>query len=246
MFTLASSAQTVPSAYFGDAWAASGPGGAVTFQINMSAQVGAGLFNPAAGDLIQAMGAFNNNWNAVALSNDSGAGNTDLYSGTYVETSRPPGTRIEYKFAINVGGSGTLRYESIVGYVDNNRAFVLTNTPPQVLPSVFFSDTSGFPIKAGVYFQLDLSSQILTKAFDPVHDLASIRGDAMGWGDPPGSGLLLYEDAARPGMYTNTWLSASQLTGAPFLYMNTFFHTNGAGYMVSELRFQQVGYVCWQ
>jgi hypothetical protein len=224
-FTLASSAQTLPSAYFADAWAGGGPGGEVTFQIDMSAQVGAGNFNPAAGDLIQAMGAFNNSWNGFALTNDPNASNTNLYSGAYVETARPPGTRIEYKFAINVAGGGTLRYESITGYPDNNRSFILTDTPPQVLPVVFFSDTSGYPIKAGVYFQLDMSSQILIGAFDPTNDIASVRGDAMGWGEPPGSGLQLFEDASRPGIYTNTWLMTNQLTGAAFTYKNTFFHT---------------------
>ena len=46
----------------------------------------------------------------------------------------------------------------------------------------------------------------------------------MGWGDPPASGLQLFEDPARPGIYTNTWLMANQLTGAAFIYKNTFFH----------------------
>jgi hypothetical protein len=224
-FTLASSAQSVPSAFFSDTWAASGPGIAVTFQIDMSAQVGAGYFNPGGGDLIQAMGAFNNSWNGFALTNDPNASNTNLYTGTYTETARPPGTRIEYKFAVNVGGGGTLNYESIAGYPDNNRSFMLATVSPELLPSVFFSDTSGFPIKAGVYFQLDLSSQILTKAFNPAQDIASVRGAAMGWDNPPGSGLQLFVDSARPGIYTNTYLTASQLTGAAFEYKNTFYQT---------------------
>lgn len=227
-FTLGSSAQTVPSAYFADAWDGSGPGGAVTFQIDMSAQVGAGFFNPAAGDLIQAMGPFNRSWVGIVLANDPGASNTNLYSGTYTETVRPSGTRMEYKFAINVGGSGTLRYEAITGYPDNNRSFMLTNTPPQELPVVFFGDTAGFPIKAGVYFQVDMSSQMLIGNFVPANDLASVRGDAMGWDVPPGSGLQLFEDTSRPGIFTNTWLMTSQLTGAAFTYKNTYFHTSPA------------------
>jgi hypothetical protein len=180
------------------------------------------------------MGAFNNSWNGFTLTNDPNATNTNLYSGTYEETARPPGTFIEYKYAINVGGGGTLQYESIAGYPDNDRAFILTDNPPQTLPVVYFSDTAGYPIKAGVYFQLDLSSQILTKAFDPINDIASVRGDALGWGDPPGSGLQLFEDASRRGIYTNIWLATNQLTGAAFLYKNSFFRTNPP-YIVWEL-----------
>jgi hypothetical protein len=226
-FKVPTVAETLPLAYYADV----GPGGtsvAVSFQIDMSAQLGAGFFNPGSGDLIQAMGAFNNSWNAIVLTNDPAASNPNLYSGTYVETTRPPGTLIEYKFAINVGGAGTtLNYESLTAaaYPDSppNRAFILP-TAAMTLPAVYFSDASGYPIKAGVYFQLDLSSQILIGAFDPTNDIASVRGDAMGWGEPPGSGLQLFEDASRPGIYTNTWLMTNQLTGAAFTYKNTFFH----------------------
>lgn len=226
-FTLASSEQGLPSAYFNDFWTATGPAGEVRFQVDMSAQIGAGFFTPGV-DLIQAMGAMNNSWNGFALTNDPFSSNPYLYSGSYVETVRAPGTRIEYKYAVNVAGGGTLHYESIVGYPDNNRSFMLTNNPPQVLPVVFFADTSGFPIKAGVYFQVDMSSQILIGAFNPASDLASVRGDAMGWGEPPGSGLQLFEDTTRPGIYTNTWLMANQLTGAAFTYKNSFFHPSPA------------------
>ncbi len=221
-FTLASTDQTLPSAYFSD-----NSGGAqsieVTFQVDMSAQIGVGNFNPGAGDLIQAMGPFNGSWGGVVLNSDSAR--PGVYTNSYVETSRAPGTRMEYKYAINVGGV-TLSYESISGYPDGNRAFMLTNVSPQVLPKEYFADASGLPIKAGIYFQLDMSSQILVGAFDPLNDLASVRGDDIGWGDPPASGLQLFEDAARPGIYTNTWLKASQLTGAAFTYKYTYFRNS--------------------
>ncbi|HQL77436.1 MAG TPA: CBM20 domain-containing protein [Verrucomicrobiota bacterium] len=219
-FTLDNSPQTIPTAYFAD-----NSGGAqsieVTFQVDMSAQIGVGNFNPGAGDLIQAMGPFNGSWSGVVLNSDSAR--PGIYTNSYVETSRAPGTRMEYKYAINVGGGGTLDYESISGYPDNNRAFLLADVSPQVLPVEFFSDASGLPIKAGIYFQLDMSSQILVGAFDPLNDLASVRGGDLGWGDPPGSGLQLFEDAARPGIYTNTWLKDNQLTGAAFTYKYTYF-----------------------
>jgi hypothetical protein len=220
-FMLTSSAETLPTAYFNDAWAGN-PGIAVTVQVDMSAQVGAGNFVPGP-DTVEAQGAFNNAWSAFPLTNDPSASNPNLYSGTYVETVRAPGTRIEYKF--HTYGTHDF-WESIVGYPDNNRSFILSDVSPQVLPAVYFGDTSGYPIKAGVYFQLDLSSQIVINAFNPTQDIASVRGDAMGWGDPPGSGLQLLADTSRPGIYTNTWLTTSQLTGAVFLYKNTFFRTN--------------------
>lgn len=220
-FTLASSDQTLPSAYFSD-----NSGGAqsieVTFQVDMSAQIGVGNFNPGVGDLIQAMGPFNGSWSGVVLVED--LARPGVYTNSYVETSRAPGTRMEYKYAINVGGGGTLSYESISGYPDGNRAFMLTNVSPQVLPKEYFADASGLPIKAGIYFQLDMSSQILVGAFDPTNDLASVRGDDIGWGDPPASGLQLFQDEARPGIYTNTWLKASQLTGAAFTYKYSYVH----------------------
>ena len=170
-FTLGSIAQTVPAAWFNDAWAG-GPGIAVTLQVDMSAQVRAGTFVPGP-DTVEVQGAFNEYWSPFSLTNDPSASNTNLYSGVYVETVRPPGTRIEYKF--HTYGADNV-WESIVGYPDNNRSFTLTNLATQVLPAVYFSDTSGYPIKAGAYFQLDLSSQIVISAFDPVNDLASVRG----------------------------------------------------------------------
>jgi len=223
-FQVPTSATTLPVAYYGDV----GPGGIaieVTFQVDMSAQIGVGNFDPNAGDLIQAMGAFNNDWNAVVLVADTAR--PGIYTNSYLETARPPGTFIEYKLAMNKGGLGALTYESIVGYPDGNRAFILENVSPQTLPVVFFSDAAGLPIKAGIYFQLDMSSQILVRAFDPVNDLASVRGGDLGWGDPPGSGLQLFEDAARPGIYTNTWLKDNQLTGAAFTYKYTYFRNGG-------------------
>ena len=222
-FQVPNIATTLPVAYYGDV----GPGGTsveVTFQIDMSAQLGVGNFNPGAGDLIQAMGAFNGAWNAVALVADSAR--PGVYTNSYIETTRPPGTFIEYKFAINLRGTNTLQYESISGYPDGNRAFILEHVSPQTLPVEYFSDAAGLPIKAGIYFQVDMSSQILAGAFDPVNDLASVRGEDIGWGDPPASGLQLFEDAARPGIYTNTWLKDNQITGAAFLYKYTYFQTN--------------------
>jgi len=225
-FQVPGSALTLPVAYYANA----GPGGTaveVTFQVDMSAQIGVGNFDPNAGDLIQAMGAFNGAWNAVVLVADTAR--PGIYTNSYVETTRPPGTFIEYKFAINVGGGGTLEYESISGYPDGNRAFILEHSSPQTIPVVFFSDASGLPIKAGIYFQLDMSSQLLIGAFNPANgDLASVRGDVIGWGEPPGSGLQLFEDSARPGIYTNTWRSTSQLPGAAWTYKYTYFHTSPA------------------
>ena len=219
-FTLANAAQSLPSAYFGDD---SGQAQSieVTFQVDMSPQIGVGNFNPGAGDIIQAMGPFNRTWSGVALVED--ASRPGVYTNSYVETMRAPGTRMEYKYAINVGGGGTLSYESISGYPDNNRSFMLTNVSPQVLPKDYFGDASGLPIKAGIYFQLDMSSQILVQAFDPVNDLVSVRGDVVGWDNPPGSGLQLFADASRPGIYTNTWLKDNQLTGAAFTYKYSYF-----------------------
>ena len=220
-FTLANFTQAVPSAYFADAWAGS-PGTEVTFQVDMSAQVGAGNFDTAL-DHVEAQGAMNGSWSALTLTNDPAGANPYLFSQTYLEVGRAPGTRVEYKF--HTYGSHDV-WESIVGYPDNNRSFIVSNASPQVLPSVFFSDVSGYPIQAAIYFQLDMSSQILVGAFDPVHDLASIRCDALGWANPPTNGLQLFADSARPGIYTNTYRTASQLTGAAFLYKNSFYRTN--------------------
>jgi hypothetical protein len=225
VFQVPTNALTLPVAYYADA----GPGGTavtVTFQIDMGPQMGIGVFDPTGrGDYVQAMGAFNNSWSPVTLSPDSV--NPTLYTGSYTESGRPPGSLIEYKYAINVGGGGTLQYESLstASFPDNppNRAFILQPTD-MTLPRDYFSDASGLPIKAGIYFQVDMSSQIFITAFNPAIDLASVRGDAIGWGNPPDSGLQLFEDTARPGIYTNTWLSTNQLTGGAFTYKYTFLH----------------------
>jgi hypothetical protein len=212
-FTLGSSAQTLPAAYFADIW-----GGLpipVTFQVDMSVQSAVGRFNADAGDFVEARGSFGGtSWPGGFMLTNSPA-NTNLFTGTY-DVPLPPGATVYYKFVNNSTTLGT-QWEN-----DPNRFFAL-DASGQTLPVVFFNNVSGFPTKAAIYFQVNMDVQKTTGAFDPAIDQVWARGNILGWNAPP-NGLQLLEDTTRPGIYTNLWSATNFITGDQFQYKLTIWH----------------------
>jgi len=215
-FKLGSAAQVIPEAYYADTWGG-GPSVDVSFKVDMSAQIGAGNFNPLT-DFVEVRGSFTGWGGGTVLTNDPAQ--PHIYSGAYTEFTLPPGAIREYKF-VYVDSVAVAHWESLPGYFRENRSF-LVPTNNLDLPVVYFSDTSGYPIKAAVSFAVDLNAQMLQGSFDPLNDQVWARGNVLGWGDPP-QGIQLFEDTTRPGIYTNLYTMNSQLTGSPFEYKYTLY-----------------------
>ncbi len=218
-FKLGDAPLVLPIAYYGDVWWG-GTTVDISFKLDMSAQIGAGNFNPAT-DLVEVRGSFNGWASGTTMTNDPAQ--PHLYSGTYTEAEMPPGAIREYKFVyVDIGYQA--HWESLPSHFRENRSFIVP-TANLELPVVYFSDASGFPIKAAVYFQLDMSAQAVIGSFDPATDQPWVRGNTLGWGNPP-EGLQLVEDTSRPGIYTNLYLMNSQLTGAPIEYKQVIYRTD--------------------
>lgn len=215
-YKLTGSAQVVPEAYFSDKWAGAQPVD-ITFHVNMSAQIGAGNFDPATGT-VEARGAFNGWGGGFTLTNTTAQ--PGIYSGTYTEAEVPPGATREYKF-VYVDSTNAVHWENLLGYPNGNRWFLVPSNNVD-LATYYYGDASGFPIKAAVYFQLDMNAQIQVGNFDRAADQAWVRGNTVGWGSPP-EGLQLFEDTSRPGVYTNLYTIASQLTGAVIEYKHVIW-----------------------
>ena len=125
--TLQRTNQTLSGVYFNNQAAPPVPIPLV-FEVNLAVQIEQGNFDPTTG-LVEARGSFNNNW-AGGFTLTNSPDNTNIYSGTFVDTTDVQGTSIGYKFVLN--GS---TWESI-----NNRTYMLTSTNQQTLPLVFFND----------------------------------------------------------------------------------------------------------
>ena len=102
----------------------------VTFVVDMAVQTAQGKFDPAA-DAVTVAGDLINNWNATSAPLTNSPSATNLWQGTFELTSSA-GTTVSYKFIINA-----TTWESI-----NNRAYMLTSTNAQTVPTVFFNDVN--------------------------------------------------------------------------------------------------------
>lgn len=161
-FTLTGSPQVLPEMYFNDVQAA--PTVNVTFSVDMTVQIANGAFTP--GGVVEARGSFQtpNPWSGgFTLTNDPAAQNPNIYSGTYSVSNTAAGGTVSYKFVKNNG-----EWEG-----RSDRSFKMPTTATN-LPVVFFNDE--LPVKISVTFQVDMSVQILTGAFDPSLDTVQARG----------------------------------------------------------------------
>jgi hypothetical protein len=217
-FPLPETATTLPLAYFNNVW--EGAPVQVKFQVNMATQKASGAFVPAEGDFVELRGGFNA-WSAGTVLTPSTA-NPDIYETT-VDVPDAPGARVEYKFVLNKAATGALTWES-----DPNRGFIQT-AEAQTLPVVYFNNATGTPVKAAINFQVDMSVYIAAGLFDTNTQEVYVRGNKMGWGNPPAEGLQLIADTARPGIYTNTYRTDGQITGDRVEYKFTIWTPELAG-----------------
>ncbi|MGZ8900589.1 MAG: hypothetical protein ACXW3Z_10880, partial [Limisphaerales bacterium] len=180
----------------------------------------ADAFDPANGDFVEVRGNFNA-WSGGVTTLAPSAENPDVYEAT-AEIPDAPGSRGEYKFVINkVNPDATT---TVVWENDPNRFFTQT-AEAQDLPVVYFNNVTGVPIKAAINFQVDLSGYINAGLFDTNTQEVYIRGNRpdIGWEAPPAEGFQLFPDASRPGIYTNLYLTDSQITGDRVEYKVTLW-----------------------
>lgn len=172
----------LPTAFFNDA----GPAetNAVTFQVDMAQQVNIGLFHPGV-DEVDVRGNLNG-WGTSVLTNDPsilvtneyGLVTSNVYVGTY-DVVASPGAAQAYKFYFNNGSDHWESPAAINQDGGQNRFFA---NVPQTLPVVYFSDAPYAPVATNeVTFQVDMSAQLLSGAFDPSLDTVDVRGSFNGW-----------------------------------------------------------------
>src|SRR5579884_1189218 len=148
----------------------------ITFQVDMTAMLDAGAFNPGSGDQVQVSGSFNNHTNGFYLSPEV---NTNIYSATYNSTD-PLGTAETYSYTIILGGGGNTPEST------DARTFTLTNT--QTLPVWYFSSFApATNATVPLTFSVDMSVQIGAGNFNPAVDSVYAYGDfdenaALTWG----------------------------------------------------------------
>jgi hypothetical protein len=166
--------QTLPPVYFGESPYAPVVTNYVTFQVDMSAQVLNGSFDPASGT-VELRGNFNS-WGTpqTLCTNDIKAANTNLYTAV-VGIVDGVNALEQYKFWSSV--SANSGWETMA----NNRSFNLANASSQSLPVAFFSNLNPADLLAGdtlVTFRVDMTGATTTTGhkFDPASDQVVING----------------------------------------------------------------------
>jgi hypothetical protein len=190
----------------------------VTFRVDMSVKAAEGVFDPLV-NTVDVRGSFNNWSPGTDLEDSDGdlvyTGTTDLLAGD-----------IQYKFVFVK--SGAANWETR----DNRAANIPAAT---ALDKVYFDDDAvvSVPVTTELKFEVDLNVQIAAGKFNPAADQVWVRGNKVGWGNPPG-GFQLTEDPARPGVYMGVLENDLYdppfvlLTGERFEYKHTIFKPDTA------------------
>src|SRR5688572_27489857 len=204
-FVMPTTATTLPLSYFNNVW--EGEATPVKFQVNMATQQAAGSFNPANGDFVEVRGSFNG-WSGGVTPLTPSAANPNIYEAT-ADVLAAPGSRVEYKFVINRVTPET----TVVVWENDPNRFFMQPDEAATLPVIYFNNVTGVPIKAAINFTVDMNVYLEAGLIDTNTQQVFIRGNKMGWGNPPTEGLQLFEDAARPGIFTNIYTTDGQITG---------------------------------
>lgn len=193
----------------------------VTFQVNLSAQVALGNFNPAS-DAVFVAGDPVNGWSATDSPLAPSSSDPNIWTGTFEVTGTAGNTAL-YKFLITTDSGTTWEGNVGSGGAAGNRTFTIADTD-QTLSVVFFNNvTSGTSVSSDVTFQVNMSVQIALGAFDPGAGTVSVAGEFNGWS---ASASELAPSASEP----NVWVGTLPLTGARDSLVSYKFVMNGAGW----------------
>jgi len=147
-FTLVGGDQTLPIVYWNNL-APNTPTNNITFQVDMTAQILLGNFDPSLAQPIRVSGAMTGWGDGADLTNNPAlSGNASNIYSTVLPVVGYNGTTFEYKFRANNG------WENPTSTAGNNRVGTVSGVN-QTLPLVFYSDAS----------PCDLLSQITTVTF---------------------------------------------------------------------------------
>ena len=175
-------AQAVPIVFFNDSIYAPVATNEITFQVDMSAQILSGNFDPSSGT-VEVRGDFNS-WGTpqILCTNDLAAPNTNIYKAV-VEIKDGVGAAHSYKFFGTVPVNGG--WEIVAGNAGLNRSLNIIGGPPNptplVLPPVYFSDIDPsdlLPADTTVTFRVSMTNAVGTDThvFDPLADTLYING----------------------------------------------------------------------
>jgi hypothetical protein len=178
----AGSTQAVPIVFFNDSPYAPVATNDITFQVDMSAQILSGNFDPASG-IVELRGDFNG-WGTpqILCTNDPAALNTNIYK-TVVELKDGVGAFHSYKFWSSVSANGG--WEIVAGNAALNRSVAIIGGPPNptphILAPVYFSDidpSSLLPVDTTVTFSVSMTNAVGTDShvFDPSVDSVYLNG----------------------------------------------------------------------
>jgi hypothetical protein len=174
-FNLPTNAASLPIIYFNDAVYAPKATNDTTFQVDMTAQVLNGNFDPTVGS-VELRGNFNG-WGTpqILCTNNPAAPNTNIYS-VVVPLIDGIGAREQYKFWSTVPVNGG--WETMA----DNRTVSIVSGTAQTLPVVFFSNVDPndlLPADTTVTFRVNMTNAVGTDAhaFDPASgDVVFING----------------------------------------------------------------------
>ncbi len=177
----------------------------ITFQVNMSAQIALGNFDPN-NDAVFVAGDPINAWSTSSSPLASSSTDTNLWVGTF-DVQADAGATVSYKYVLNTA-NGTV-WEGNVGTTggNGNRTFTMPATN-ETLPVVFFNNvTNSTSVTNLVTFQVDMSVQTALGAFDPTSGMVNLAGEFNNWST---SATPLTNSATTP----NVWTATVSLTGA--------------------------------
>ncbi len=138
----------------------------ITFQVDMRAQIGAGLFNPATEGVDVEWGTGFLNFSALADGDGDG-----VYTGT-PSVSAPAATPVGYRYVISPNDVALpLQPETV------SRTFTMPNAPTTV-PVAYFNNIAGF---RDVTFSVDMATAQVAGAFNPASQTVQVRGPFNNW-----------------------------------------------------------------
>jgi hypothetical protein len=170
--------QAVPIVFFNDSPYAPVATNDITFQVDMTAQVLNGSFDPSTG-IVELRGDFNG-WGTpqILCTNDPAALNTNIYQ-TVVELKDGVGAFHSYKFWSSVSANGG--WETMA---DNRTVTIIGGPPnptPHILAPVYFSNIEPLdflPLDTTVTFRVSMTNAVGTDShvFDPSADSVYLNG----------------------------------------------------------------------
>jgi hypothetical protein len=180
----------------------------VTFSVDMTAQIQNSAFIPGTSQ-VSARGSFNG-WGESTLTNNPAAEGlgTNIYTGTFADTSDSNGGTMYYKYYIDTGTA----WEA-----DPNRQWGVspTNGGHVYLPTYFFNNvapTNIDNVTCDITFQVDMTQQIALGNF-PSGSTVYARGNYNGWT----SAAAMTNDpaASNPNLWSTTLTSNPGLPDSP-------------------------------